>query len=249
MLPALAAIALAAGAVREGPDGDLDGVPDASDNCQSTFNPDQRDDDDDGVGNSCDSTLGIAPDESKVVLYARDQRGRPVTGACFTVKITRPENVDEDESCGDYTEQGSIEIVLRGPEDSSAEIVQIAAPPGCAGGLSRPLAHTFTSGSWRIVDIRYRCGTPALDRDYDGVANDEDNCPNVFNPDQSDHDEDEIGNTCDSSPGTPTNVSTVILYLRDQDGAPLWDACFQVTVTLSAGSYDADRCVDFGDAG
>ncbi len=36
------------------PDGDGDGVPDTSDNCPTTFNPDQADADGDGLGDACD---------------------------------------------------------------------------------------------------------------------------------------------------------------------------------------------------
>ncbi len=37
-----------------GRDVDKDGIPDRSDNCPTTFNPDQRDGDQDGVGDACD---------------------------------------------------------------------------------------------------------------------------------------------------------------------------------------------------
>jgi len=38
-----------------GDDRDADGIPDASDNCLDVYNPGQRDDDRDGVGNKCDT--------------------------------------------------------------------------------------------------------------------------------------------------------------------------------------------------
>ena len=48
-------VVLAAGKI-EPPDGDGDGVPDASDNCPGVANPDQADTDGDSVGNACDTT-------------------------------------------------------------------------------------------------------------------------------------------------------------------------------------------------
>src|SRR5215213_7493972 len=42
------------GGTDPGGDRDADGIPDASDNCPDVYNPGQRDDDRDGVGNKCD---------------------------------------------------------------------------------------------------------------------------------------------------------------------------------------------------
>lgn len=36
------------------------------------------------------------------------------------------------------------------------------------------------------------------DLDLDGITDDQDNCPSLFNPDQGDTDQDGIGNFCDS---------------------------------------------------
>jgi hypothetical protein len=44
------------------PDGDGDGVPDATDNCPGTANPGQQDSDSDGTGNECDATP-LPPDD------------------------------------------------------------------------------------------------------------------------------------------------------------------------------------------
>src|SRR5439155_14729190 len=180
--------------------------------------PDQADADEDGTGNSCDSTPGVQQDESKLVLYLRDQRGRPVTGACFTATVTKSDGVEEaDDVCGDVVDPGWAEVDLQAPGDVSVAIDQTSAPPGCAGGLRGSQVEPFVPGAWKAIDVRYRCGTQDVDRDYDGVANNVDNCPDVFNPDQADDDEDGIGNTCDTSPGVSSDTSQLILYLRDQD--------------------------------
>jgi Thrombospondin type 3 repeat/Calcineurin-like phosphoesterase len=42
------------GGTDPGADGDADGIPDMEDNCPNDYNPGQRDDDGDGVGNKCD---------------------------------------------------------------------------------------------------------------------------------------------------------------------------------------------------
>ena len=46
-------------------DSDKDGIPDVSDNCPLTYNPDQRDSDRDGIGDVCDPT----PYLSVILLY------------------------------------------------------------------------------------------------------------------------------------------------------------------------------------
>src|SRR5919201_10825 len=189
---ALVLIAAAAGA---GPDRDLDGFADDEDNCPAVFNPDQADEDDDGQGNTCDSTPGIDPDESKIVLYIRDHRGRPVPGGCFEATIAQSAGGEETRSvCDEASDPGWAEIDLTA-DDRSAAIEQDDVPPGCAGGLKGTETRAFAPGAWQVVDVRYRCGTPDVDRDYDGVVNEDDNCPNVFNPDQDDDDDDGLGNT------------------------------------------------------
>ena len=69
MLAAVAAT-LAVSATGGLADTDLDGFDDGADNCPALFNPDQRDDDRDGLGNTCDPTPGVQPErDSFLVLY------------------------------------------------------------------------------------------------------------------------------------------------------------------------------------
>ncbi len=54
------------------PDGDGDGVPDATDNCPAVANPAQTDTDNDGIGDACDSTPNGPDDDGDGVADSRD---------------------------------------------------------------------------------------------------------------------------------------------------------------------------------
>jgi hypothetical protein len=64
MLTTVVALMLLAGmGFHKGPrDSDGDGVPDGSDNCIFTFNPDQIDSDGDGSGDACNGTINVHAD-------------------------------------------------------------------------------------------------------------------------------------------------------------------------------------------
>jgi len=49
---------------------------------------------------------------------------------------------------------------------------------------------------------------PAVDMDGDGVPNAKDNCPTIFNPNQSDADKDGAGDVCDCAPSDPAFKQT-----------------------------------------
>ena len=56
------------------------------------------------------------------------------------------------------------------------------------------------------------------DSDGDGIAEEVDNCPGVYNTDQTDHDGDGRGDTCDDSTGLRPDQTVVMVYFRDQNG-------------------------------
>ncbi len=74
------------------PDSDGDGVPDAVDNCPSTYNPDQADADGDGAGDACDNCPNT---------YNPDQADADLDGvgdACDNCPSTyNPDQADSDE--------------------------------------------------------------------------------------------------------------------------------------------------------
>jgi len=89
----------------------------------------------------------------------------------------------------------------------------------------------FTDGSgnayvWAVTDVdqRYAVGF-TIDRDDDGVPNSDDNCVNVTNADQSNHDSDDLGDACDSD--------------DDGDGVP--DADDNCPLVANADQADLDE--------
>ena len=55
-----------------------------------------------------------------------------------------------------------------------------------------------------VIQVRAE-PTPSSDQDGDGVPEDLDNCPGLFNPDQADRDHDKIGDACDLCPDYATS--------------------------------------------
>lgn len=147
-------------------DSDLDGYLDSEDNCPAVFNPDQEDADNDGVGNTCDQTPGIAANESWLVLYLRDQEGRPVSGACFKLSEYRGAAlVGETEDCTDASTDtaGYIFSALGPGNGDREELVATTAPPGCQAGSPSSLTHRFTGGAWQVATVRFSCGKSFTD--------------------------------------------------------------------------------------
>ena len=137
-------------------DVDRDGIADTADNCPKAFNPDQEDFDDDGLGNTCDDTPGVAPNDSWLVVYVRDEQGRPLPEGCFSVQSDI--DVDPFEFCVEPDEPGYIETSITTPETMET-ITQTTRPRGCSGGLAAPIVHQFESGGWKAVEVRYRCAS------------------------------------------------------------------------------------------
>jgi Thrombospondin type 3 repeat/Calcineurin-like phosphoesterase len=94
-------------------DADGDGVPDSSDNCPNVYNPGQRDDDGDGVGNKCDT--GSTP--------PTDTDGDGVSDSSDNCpKVANPNQADSDgDGIGDACEtQTSGSAILVGAGDISS---------------------------------------------------------------------------------------------------------------------------------
>jgi hypothetical protein len=77
---------------------------------------------------------------------------------------------------------------------------------------------------------------PIVDSDNDGVPDNSDNCPNTYNPNQTDSDGDGIGDACESTPPTDSDsdgipdsrdncASTYNPDQKDSDGDGIGDVC------------------------
>lgn len=86
------------------------------------------------------------------------------------------------------------------------------------------------SDDWALV--RYLGDPVDLDADDDGIADGDDNCPEVANPDQADRDDDSIGDACDADrdgDGVANDVDNCPDAFNadqaDYDGDGIGDAC------------------------
>ena len=91
--------------------------------------------------------------------------------------------------------------------------------------ISQQNVFTIANGATVVYTTRTIFGRGSvLDVDNDGVENDEDNCPNVPNPEQEDGDSDSVGDACDNCPELENGDQA------DGDSDGVGDAC--------------DNCVD-----
>ena len=75
---------------------------------------------------------------------------------------------------------------------------------------------------------------PNGDKDWDGVTNNDDNCPGIPNPDQADSDGDSVGNVCDRCPQISNPDQ------QDTDGDEVGDACDNCPDIVNPLQLDSD---------
>ena len=111
--------------------------------------------------------------------------------------------------CSGCSVPTTYEYVLSVSPNGSLEFL-VQYPPPTTGSTFR--WHAMGSDRFENVCSEELCFPLTLDRgcevtlpdaDGDGVPDSRDNCPNVYNPDQSDKDGDGIGDVCDNCPTNP----------------------------------------------
>lgn len=166
-------------------DVDCDGAGNWVDNCPTSYNPTQRDEDGDGIGNACDTKPALGTARSGVPIPADHMPSQWVTSGH-----------DHDQVCNDpFTIDGAAEgngpdgtcaTASDGDDDGIANFVSAATHPNGAGGSG----HRDTAG----------------DADKDGVSDGEETDGDSVcagDPLDSDTDNDNILDGAELSSGTP----------------------------------------------
>jgi len=155
--------------LQSGPaDADADGAFDSCDNCPGAANPDQFDSDGDGVGNAC-----APPPPPPPPPPPADADGDGVADTADTCANTAAGAVVDAAGCAAAQRDTDGDLVT----DDLDECAE--TPEGTevdAAGCPIPVA--------------------PVDSDDDGVADDEDNCPDDANADQADSNDDGVGDAC-----------------------------------------------------
>lgn len=100
--------------------------------------------------------------------------------------------------------------------------------------IGQPAVGEATSSMYKNEAGFFTTDEVAEDGDGDGVPNDEDNCPTVPNPDQTDSDSDDVGNACDNCPDVANSDQT------DWDADDVGNMCDNCPGVANPGQEDDD---------
>ena len=161
------------------PDGDGDGVDDASDNCPDTSNPDQADSDGDGVGDACDNCIETSNTDQA------DADNDDVGNVCDNC----PDDANTDQADADSDTIGDVCDAFPNDPDNDIDGDGIGGDiDNCPEDANPDQEDLDGDDEGDICDP---------DDDNDGVDDTDDNCPVNSNADQTDEDGDGAGDVCD----------------------------------------------------
>ena len=172
------------------PDGDVDGVANANDNCSGTANPGQEDADHDNLGDACDTCTDTDGDGFGDPGFPNNTCA---ADNCPSVSNSSQSDADHDgigDACDTCTDTDGDGFGDPGFPANTC------AADNCPNNANADQADNDHDGIGDVCDP---------DDDNDGVLDGADNCPTVANADQADFDLDGIGDACDPHTGPPKN--------------------------------------------
>ena len=179
-------------------DNDFDGIYDDVDNCPFIWNPNQNDENDNGIGDLCDDF-----DEDGIVdIYDNcpytanaDQKDINANGIGDVCDDYDGDGVlDNEDNCW-YTSNPNQEDFN---ENGIGDVCDDSDGDGVYDDVDNCIYHWNPNQA----DINNNgIGDACEDTDGDGVRDSEDNCPFVSNSHQLDTDNDGVGDVCDDSDG------------------------------------------------
>ena len=232
---------------------DGDGLSNEDDNCPRAINPDQADEDRDGIGDACDEDAdgdGVADaveDELGLSVGSVDSDEDGIADGEEVSSLSEPEDTDGDGTIDALDDDSDGDGIPDSEEAGDSDPYTVAAD---TDGDGVPDFRDLDSDDDGVDDDEDNCRLVANedqadtagssqgdacegDEDGDGIPDDEDNCLLIGNPEQVDSDDDGFGDSCDGDndgDGIPDGQDNCPEYSNpdqiDEDGDGVGDNCF-----------------------
>jgi hypothetical protein len=198
------------------PDFDCDGVCNFRDNCQSVYNPDQKDGNADGIGDACDPKL-VDPSfiDSRCDM---DGDGIPdIRDNCPSACNPNQKFVDINENKVNDLCDSSLPNFAFDTPCVRRKKVKEPRPPA-PKKISAVSPSPAPLSEYPLQELTIDLGLGTNDWDCDGIPNIKDNCIFVYNPNQKDRNGDGKSNACDPKLVDPSFKDS--RCDQDKDGIP-----------------------------